>query len=156
MSPEGTGQIATPVSYSCGPSRDVSVAGGFDVLVDLWTAFQRVIGRSRPETTTAFTFVGDELLGNTVGWTAGLSSAWLVDYFFVRKGLRNLWGLAPSDRMVVSGDQYEWLGMGASYLVGLATLILVRHFVVGTFTELSTLRAERDKQLSEVENRESA
>jgi hypothetical protein len=125
------------------------------MLSDLWTALRRVLDRSRPQPQTLGAFVGDEILGNTVGWTAGLSSAWLVDFFFVRRGLRNLWGLAAGDRVVVSGAQYEWIGAVASYLVGLLTLILVRHLVVGTLAELSALRAAR-AQVSEAGTREPA
>lgn len=114
-------------------------------VVDLFVAVGRALGRVRvPSREEVQGFFGNQVISATAGWTAGLLSASLVDRWFVRRGVRNLWGLAArGDRTVVSGAAYEWLATGTSFIVGLVVLIAVRHLVRGTLGELRELRAQR-------------
>jgi hypothetical protein len=71
-------------------------------------------------------FVANEALNLSVGYLAGLGASSLVSQFFVKKGLVNLWGLAAK-REAVSKGNYEWLLFLASYLIGLAVMIVVSY-----------------------------
>jgi bacteriorhodopsin len=73
-------------------------------------------------------FVANEVLNLSVGYLAGLTASTLVSKFFVKKGLVNLWGLAAK-REAVSKDNYEWLLFGASYLIGLAVMLVVSYLM---------------------------
>jgi len=71
-------------------------------------------------------FLAHEALNLSVGYLAGLTASALVSKFFVRKGLVNLWGLA-SKRHALGKDEYEWLMVIMSYLIGLIVMLLVSY-----------------------------
>jgi len=113
--------------------------------VDLAVAIGRALSRvGVPSGPAVKAFFRNQVISTTAGWTAGLLSASLVNRWFVRRSVRNLWGLAArGDRTVVSGATFEWLATGTSFVVGLAVLIAVRHLVHGTLEELHDLQALR-------------
>jgi len=89
-------------------------------------------------------FFGNQVLINTVAWTAGVMAASLVENFFEARGFRNLWGLTASgNRTLVSVDDYRVIITLASYSAGLVMLILMRHFILRLLTEFRSLRLER-------------
>ncbi len=69
-------------------------------------------------------FITGEILNLSVGYLAGLTASNLVSKFFVKKGLVNLWGLTAK-REAVKKDDYEWLMLIASYLIGLIVMASV-------------------------------
>lgn len=71
-------------------------------------------------------FIGSEVLNLGVGYLAGLMASSLVSKFFVKKGLVNLWGLTAK-RQALGKDDYEWLMVISSYVIGLAVLMLVSY-----------------------------
>ncbi|MCC6460906.1 MAG: hypothetical protein IT260_10580 [Saprospiraceae bacterium] len=73
-------------------------------------------------------FIVGEVTNLSVGYLAGLSASMLVNRFFVKKGLVNLWGLAAK-REAVGKDAYEWLMFIASYVIGLAVMLLVSYLM---------------------------
>jgi hypothetical protein len=73
-------------------------------------------------------FIAGEALNLSVGYLAGLSASMLVNKFFVKKGLVNLWGLAAK-RDALKKDTYEWVMFIASYLIGLIVMILVNYLL---------------------------
>ena len=72
------------------------------------------------------TFLGNEVLNLGVGYLAGFWASSLVQQFFVKKGLVNLWGLTAR-RQALQKDQYEWLMNITAYVIGLAVLLLVSY-----------------------------
>ena len=85
-------------------------------------------------------FLGEEALNLAAGYLAGLTASSLVSQFFVKKGLANLWGLA-SKRQALAKDDYEWLMIITSYLIGLAVMISVNY----------GMRKLRSQRIEEVE-----
>jgi hypothetical protein len=73
-------------------------------------------------------FVTGEILNLSVGYLAGLSASTLVSSFFVKKGIKNLWGLAAK-KEAVAKDDYDWLLFIASYLIGLSVMISVSYLM---------------------------
>ncbi|MEZ4995156.1 MAG: hypothetical protein R2824_32345 [Saprospiraceae bacterium] len=71
-------------------------------------------------------FLAGEALNLSVGYLAGLMASNLVSKFFVKRGLVNLWGLTAK-REALKKDQYEWLMLISSYLIGLIVLVLVQY-----------------------------
>jgi hypothetical protein len=69
-------------------------------------------------------FITGEVLNLSVGYLAGFTASNLVSKFFVKKGLVNLWGLTAK-REAVRKDDYEWLMLIASYLIGLIVMASV-------------------------------
>jgi len=74
------------------------------------------------------TFFFREALSLSIGYLAGLSASVLVSRFFIKKGLVNLWGIA-SKRQALSKDDYEWAMAIASYLIGLAVMVIVNYLI---------------------------
>jgi hypothetical protein len=74
-------------------------------------------------------FVAGEALNLSVGYLAGLLASTLVSEYFVKKGWKNGWGLFAKKREAVSGDDYEWLMFGASYVIGLTVMLLVSYLL---------------------------
>ena len=92
-------------------------------------------------------FLGNQLLVNTVAWSAGLIAAGLVKNFFEVRGFANLWGLAPQKgRSLVSAADYELIVNVASYSSGLFMLILVRYLILRLITEFHAVRRERESR----------
>ena len=116
------------------------------VLLDLVESCARVAGATRMPSRKGFLdFFGSQLLGNAVGWTAGVMAAGFVETYFEAKSIRNLWGLAAwGRRTVVSADDYRVIMTLTSYTAGLIMLILMRHLVLRLATEFRALRLERD------------
>jgi hypothetical protein len=73
-------------------------------------------------------FVAGEIVNLSVGYLAGLSASTLVSSFFVKKGIKNLWGLAAK-KEAVAKDDYDWLLFIASYVIGLAVMITVSYLM---------------------------
>ncbi|MEY3240904.1 MAG: hypothetical protein RIR11_2342 [Bacteroidota bacterium] len=73
-------------------------------------------------------FVAGEIVNLSVGYLAGLSASTLVSSFFVKKGIKNLWGLAAK-KEAVAKDDYDWLLFIASYVIGLAVMISVSYLM---------------------------
>jgi hypothetical protein len=73
-------------------------------------------------------FVAGEITNLSVGYLAGLTASNLVSRFFVKKGLVNLWGMAAK-REALSKDNYEWLMLISSYLIGLAVMMGVTYLM---------------------------
>lgn len=109
---------------------------------DIGSAFGRVLTRNKPTGEGLVSFVGDEIIGTALGWTAGLISSAIVEAYFVKKGIGNLWGLA-AQRTALSGEAYGWTEWGISYAVGLATVIIVRTAILGTLREYRAIQRER-------------
>lgn len=124
---------------------DENLAAVRQSAVDLVVSVGRALSRLRvPTGGEVRSFFGNQLISSAAGWAAGLASASMVDRWFVRRGVRNLWGLASrGDRTVVDADTYAWIATGTSFVVGLVVLITVRQLVHGTLRELGELRAER-------------
>lgn len=116
------------------------------VLLDLVESCARVASATRmPSRRRFLDFFGSQLLGNTVGWTAGVMAAGLVETFFEARSIRNLWGLAAwGGRTVVSADDYRLIMTLTSYTAGLIMLILMRHLVLRLATEFRDVRGERN------------
>lgn len=129
---------------------DDNLAAARQLVVDLGVAVWRAVRVVRlPTGGEVQAFFGNQVISSTAGWAAGLASASLVDRWFVRRGVRNLWGLAArGDRTLVSADTYAWLATATSFVVGLVVLISVRHLVHGTLRELRELRALRALELA--------
>jgi hypothetical protein len=77
-------------------------------------------------------FIINEMLGQSMGYLAGLSASYLVSSYFVAKKAGNLWGLF-SKKQAVSKDDYEWLMFAASYIIGLAVMALVNYLIKRMF-----------------------
>lgn len=73
-------------------------------------------------------FLTQEVLNLAVGYLAGLTASAMVSQFFVKKGLVNLWGLTAR-RTALRRDDYEWLMIMASYLIGLLVMVLVSYLM---------------------------
>ena len=73
-------------------------------------------------------FAAGEILNLSVGYLAGMSASMLVSQFFVKKGAKNLWGLAAK-KEAVAKDDYEWLLFIASYAIGLSVMLLVSYLL---------------------------
>ena len=116
------------------------------VLLDLVESCARVASATRMPSRKGFLdFFGSQLLGNAVGWTAGVMAASLVETFFEARSMRNLWGLAAwGRRTVVSADDYRVIMTLTSYTAGLIMLILMRHLVLRLATEFRDVRGERN------------
>jgi hypothetical protein len=116
------------------------------VLLDLVESCARVASATRMPSRKGFLdFFGSQLLGNAVGWTAGVMAAGLVETFFEARSIRNLWGLAAwGGRTVVSADDYRVIMTLTSYTAGLIMLILMRHLVLRLATEFRDVRGERN------------
>lgn len=71
-------------------------------------------------------FLTHEAFNLSVGYLAGLTASALVSRFFVKRGLTNLWGLAAK-RQALGKDEYEWLMIILSYLIGLIVMLLVSY-----------------------------
>lgn len=71
-------------------------------------------------------FLTEEALNLSVGYLAGLMASNLVSKFFVKRGLVNLWGLTAK-REALKKDNYEWLMLISSYLIGLIVLLAVQY-----------------------------
>jgi hypothetical protein len=114
-------------------------------LRDLALAFRRVVDNtSRPTKQELHAFVRNELVANSVGWTAGLLGVGLVDSFMETRGLTNLWGLlSPRNKAIVSAETYAAVSWFASYATGLFILIVVRHFLLRTLQEYRAVRADK-------------
>lgn len=114
-------------------------------LADLLECWGRVLRKTRmPSREGVVAFLGNQVLVNTVAWTAGVLAAALVRSFFEVKGVRNLWGLTASrHRSLVSADDYHLIMTLASYAAGLLMLILMRHLVLRLVAEFHALRRER-------------
>jgi hypothetical protein len=115
------------------------------ILLDLVESGARVASATRMPSRKGFLdFFGSQILGNTVGWTAGVMAAGLVETFFEARSIRNLWGLAAwGGRSVVSADDYRVIMTLTSYTAGLIMLILMRHLVLRLATEFRDVRGER-------------
>ena len=116
-------------------------------LADLFESGSRVARKTHmPTRSGVLEFFGNQVLINTVAWTAGLVAASLMKHFFEVKSLRNLWGLTASrHRTLVSPDDYQLIVTLASYSAGLVMLILVRHFILRSIAEFRSLRIERER-----------
>lgn len=116
------------------------------VLLDLVHSCARVAGETRlPSRKGVLEFFGSQLLGNAVGWTAGVMAAGLVETFFEARSIRNLWGLAAwKGRTLVSADDYRGIMTLTSYTAGLIMLILTRHLALRLVTEFRDVRVERN------------
>ena len=116
------------------------------VLLDLVESCARVASATRMPSRKGFLdFFGSQLLGNAMGWTAGVMAAGLVDTFFEARSMRNLWGLAAwGGRTLVSADDYRVIMNLASYSAGLIMLISTRHLVLRLVSEFRDLRGQRN------------
>jgi hypothetical protein len=117
------------------------------VLPDLVASCTRVVRKTRlPSPQGVLAFLGNQLLANAVGWTAGVMAAGLVETFFEARSIRNLWGLAVwGGRTLVSPDDYRMIMTLTSHTAGLIMLILTRHLVLRLVTEFRDLRLERGR-----------
>lgn len=73
-------------------------------------------------------FIASEVINLSVGYLAGLSASMLVSQFFVKRGLKNLWGIAAK-KEALQKDDYEWLMFVASYVIGLAVMVSVNYLI---------------------------
>ena len=128
--------------------RDATQHAIRQVVLDLVKSLGRVASATRMPSRKGFLdFVGSQLLGNAVGWTAGVMAARFVENYFEAKSIRNLWGLAAwGRRTVVSADDYRMIMTLTSYTAGLVMLILMRHLVLRLATEFRDVRGERHEQ----------
>ena len=115
-------------------------------LLDLVESCARVACETRlPSRKGVLDFFGSQLLGNAVGWTAGVMAVGLVETCFEARSIRNLWGLAAwGDRTLVSADDYRVIMTLTSYTAGLIMLILMRHLVLRLATAFRDVRVERN------------
>ena len=127
--------------------RDATRAAAKQALTDFLESWSRVVRQvEMPTREGLLSFFRNQLLANAVSWTAGVLAAGLVRRFFEVKGVRNLWGLAPSSRRtLVSAGAYELIMTAASFCAGLVMLILVRHLVLRLIAEFQALRLERSR-----------
>jgi hypothetical protein len=128
--------------------RDATQHAIRQVVLDLVESFARVASATRMPSRKGFLdFFGSQLLGNAVGWTAGVMAAGFVETYFEAKSIRNLWGLAAwGDRTVVSANDYRVIMTLTSYTAGLVMLILMRHLVLRLATEFRDVRGERNER----------
>lgn len=114
-------------------------------LADFAESGWRVVRRIRvPTPRGVVAFFGNQVLVNTVAWTAGLLAAGLVQRSFEVRSFRNLWGLtASSSRSLVSADDYRTIMTLTSYGAGLVMLILIRHLILRLIAEFRCIRLER-------------
>jgi hypothetical protein len=112
---------------------------------DILESGVRVVRKSEwPTRDGVLKFLGNQVLINSVAWSAGLVTAGLVKNFFEVRGFANLWGLAPRNgRSLVSAADYELIVNVASYSSGLLILILVRYLILRLIAEFHALRRER-------------
>jgi len=125
-----------------------SIASPGQLLPDLVSSGARVVRKTRlPSRGGVLAFFGNQLWGNAVGWTAGVTSAGLVESFFEQRSMRNLWGLAAwGGRALVSADDYRVIMTVTSYTTGLVIMILMRHLVLRWVSEFRDLRLERGER----------
>jgi hypothetical protein len=114
-------------------------------ILDFVESWERVVRKTeRPTREGVLRFLGNQVLINTVAWTAGVAAAGFVKNFFEVRGFRNLWGLtAPGSRSLVSADDYALIVNVASYSAGLIMLILARYLILRVVAEFHALRRER-------------
>lgn len=114
-------------------------------VADFFESWARVVRKTRmPTRQGVLGFLGNQVMINTVAWTAGLLAAGFVANFFEVRGFENLWGLTASrDRTLVSADDYRAIMRLTSYGAGLVMLITVRHLILRVVTEFHALRSER-------------
>lgn len=74
------------------------------------------------------TFLVEEVLGEAIGYLAGLWAYFLVSNFFIERKVGNLWGLF-SQKAKVSKDEFSWLTFIAAFILGLTVMILVKQVV---------------------------
>jgi hypothetical protein len=128
--------------------RDATQRAIRQVVLDFVESITRVASATRMPSRKGFLdFFGSQLMGNAVGWTAGVMAAGFVETYFEAKSIRNLWGLAAwGDRTVVSADDYRIIMTLTSYTAGLIMLILVRHLVLRLAAEFRDVRGERNER----------
>ena len=112
---------------------------------DMLESGARVVRNSEwPTREGVLKFLGNQLLINTIAWSAGLIAAGLVKNFFEIRGFSNLWGLAPQKgRSLVSAADYELIVNVASYASGLLMLIFVRYLILRLIAEFHAVQKER-------------
>ncbi len=70
----------------------------------------------------------EEVIANIVGWIAGLVSIDFLDYFFIQKSWKNVWG-AFSKRTAVDANTYSLLEWILTALIGFIVMIIVNRLV---------------------------
>ena len=73
-------------------------------------------------------FIINEILGKFVGFVVGMwTASWFSYYVYEKKGLKNLFGLAPRKKVLVNTTP-EWLQWVISAIIGFIVLELFRYF----------------------------
>lgn len=89
-----------------------------------------IVNRKLPTYKQISTFIGQEVVANSVAWTAALVSSQLLSQYFTTKSWKNMWGVfAKKDKAVIAQDTFEILDWWAAYLIGLLMLLLVHHLI---------------------------
>ncbi len=70
----------------------------------------------------------EETVANVVGWVAGLLSIDILDYFFIQKSWKNVWGVF-SKRTVVNAETYSFLEWVLTAFLGFVVMVLVNRLV---------------------------
>ncbi len=70
----------------------------------------------------------EETVSNVIGWIAGLLSIDILDYFFIQKSWKNVWGVF-SKRTVVDAETYSFLEWLLTALLGFLVMVLVNRLV---------------------------
>ncbi len=70
-------------------------------------------------------FFMEEVLGEAIGYLAGLWAYLLVSEFFVARKFGNLWGVF-SKKQGVSKDEFSWIIFFTSFIFGLFVMIIVK------------------------------
>ncbi len=70
----------------------------------------------------------EEATSNIVGWIAGLLSIDFLDYFFIQKSWKNVWGVF-SKRTAVDAQTYSFLEWLITALIGFIVMFLVNRLV---------------------------
>lgn len=90
-----------------------------------WSVFDTFTGMKSKKISK---FLLEEILGEAIGYLAGLWAYFLVSSFFVERKIGNLWGLF-SKKTKVSKDEFSWLTFIAAFIIGLTVMILVKRLV---------------------------
>ncbi len=82
----------------------------------------------------------EETISNIIGWIAGLLSIDILDYFFIQKSWKNVWGIF-SKRTVVNAETYSLLEWLLTAFIGFLVMVFVNMLVKKIFRSLRSSQA---------------
>ncbi len=94
----------------------------------------------------------EEAISNGIGWLAGLLSIDILDYFFIQKSWKNVWGIF-SKRTVVNAETYSFLEWALTAVLGFIVMLLVNRLVRRRLLGLVFKNKKKDENSKIIESK---